>query len=90
MITLRAGCTTAEYVWSCGIAEATVIEEKDDDDQPLEDENNIDECDEISADVDAPPSDELPLLFFFDSESTGGSMYNNHIIKVGSCSAWFN
>ena len=49
----------------------------------MEDENNIDECDEISADIDALPSDELPLLFF-DSESTGGSMYNNHIIKVGA------
>ena len=48
----------------------------------MEDENSIDECDEISADVDAPPSDELPLLFFFDCESTGGSMYNDHIIEV--------
>ena len=88
MITLRAvGCTTAEYVGSSGTVEATsstVIEDKDDDDQPLEDENSIDERDEISADVDAPPSDELPLLFFFDCESTGGSMYNDHIIEVGA------
>ena len=50
-------CTTAEYAGSPGTAEATsstVIEEKDvidNDDQPFEDENNIDECDEISADV---------------------------------------
>ena len=55
MITLHAvGCTTVEYVGSPGTAEATsptVIEKEDDDDQPLEDENNIDECDEISADV---------------------------------------
>ena len=55
MITLHAvGYTTAEYVGSSGTAEATsptVIEKEDDDDQPLEDENNIDECDEISADV---------------------------------------
>ena len=88
MITLRAvGCTTAVYVGLSGTAEATsytVIEEKDDDDQPFKDENNIDECDEISADVDAPPSDELPLLFFFDFESTGGSMYNDYSIEVGA------
>ena len=64
------------------LASSTVIEEKDDDDRPLEDENIIDECDEISADVDAPLSDELPLLFF--CESTGGSKYNDHIIEVGA------
>ena len=91
MITLRAvGCATAEYVGSSGTIEATsstIIEEKDvidDDDQPFEDENNINECDEISAKVDGLPSDELPMLFFFDCESTGGSMYNDHIIEASA------
>ena len=66
MLPLHAvGCTTADYVASFG---STVIEERnviDDDDQPFEDENNVDGCDEVSADVDGPSSDELPLLFFF-------------------------
>ena len=90
MITLRAvGCTTAEYVGSSSTAEATsstVIEEgdeeEDEEDQPSEDENN--ESEEVSADVDGPSEDELPLLFFFDCETTGGSMYNDHIIEVGA------
>ena len=91
MITLRAvGCTTAEYVGSSGTAEATsstAIEERDEvvdeEDQPFGDENT-DEHEEVSADVDGPSSDELPLLFFFDCESTGGSMYSDHIIEVGA------
>ena len=56
----------------------------DDDDQPFEDNNNVDKCDEVLADVDGPPSDELPLLFFFDCECTGRSMYNDHIIEVSA------
>ena len=92
MITLRAvGCTTAEYVGSSGTAEvtsSTAIEERDkvvdEEDQPFRDENNTDEQEEVSADVDKPSSDELPLLFFFDCESTGGSMYSDHIIEVGA------
>ena len=89
MITLRAvGCTTAEYVGSSGTAEATsstAIEERDEvDDEEDGDENNIDEYEEVSADVDGPSSDELPLLVFFDCESTSGSMYNDHITEVGA------
>ena len=38
----------------------------------------------MPAEVDGPSSDELPLLFFFDCESTGGSMYNDHIIELGA------
>lgn len=91
MITLRAvGCTTAEYVGSSGTAEATssTVEDEVDneEDQPSGyegDENNADESEEVSADVDRP-SDELPLLFFFDCESTGGSMYTDHIVEVGA------
>ena len=79
MVTLRAvGCTTAEYVGSSGTAEAsgcTVIEERDvvgdEVDQPSEDEG---EDEEVFADVNrSSSSDALPLLFFFDCESTGGS-----------------
>ena len=92
VITLRAvGCTTAEYVGSSATAEATsstVIEEKDvvgdEEDQSFGDEDNADELEEVSAGVDGPSSDELPLLFFFDCESTGGSMYSDHIIEVGA------
>ena len=92
MITLRAvGCTTAEYVGSSGTAEATsstAIEERDEvvdeEDQPFGDDNNADECEEVSANVNGPSSDELPLLFFFDCESTGGSMYTDHMIEVGA------
>ena len=91
MITLRAvGCTTAEYVGSPGTAEATsstAIEERDkvvdEEDQPFGDDSNTDECEKVSADVDGPSSDELPLLFFFDCESTGRSMYTDHMIEVG-------
>ena len=36
------------------------------------------------TDVDRPSSDELPLLFYFDCASTGGSMYKDHIIEVGA------
>ena len=92
MITLQAvGCTTAEYVGFSGTAEATsstTIEERDEvvdeEDQPFGDENNTDEHEEASADVDGPSSDELPLLFSFDCESSGGSMYSDHIIEVGA------
>ena len=92
MITLRAvGCTTAEYVGSSATAEATsstAIEEKDgvgdEEDQPFGDEDNVDESEEVSTGVDGPSSDELPLLFFFDCESTGGTMYSDHIIEVGA------
>ena len=58
----------------------------DEEDQPFGDKNNTDECEceEVSADVDGPSSDELPLLFFFDCESTGGSMYSDHMIEVGA------
>ena len=92
MITLRAvGCTTAEYVGSSGTAGATsstAVEERDEvvdeEDQPFGDDNNTDECEEVSPNVDGPSSDELPLLFFFDCESTGGSMYTDHMIEVGA------
>lgn len=89
MITLRAvGCTTAEYVGSSGTANATsstAIEERDEvDDEEDQDENNADELEEVSPSVDGPSSDELPLLFFFDCESTGGSIYNDHMIEVGA------
>ena len=91
MITLRAvGCTTAKYVGSSATAEATssaAIEEKDcvdDEDQPFGYEDNADESEEVSTGVDGPSSDELPLLFFFDCESTGGSMYSDDIIEVGA------
>ena len=87
MITLRAvGCTTAEYVGSSGTTEATSSTVEDEEDQPSGyegDENNADESEEVSADVDKP-SDELPLLFFFDCESTGGSMYTDHIVEAGA------
>ena len=67
---------------------STVIEEKDvvgdEEDQSFGDEDNPDELEEVSAGVDGPSSDELPLLFFFDCESTGGSMYSDHIIEVGA------
>ena len=92
MITLRAvGCTTAEYVGSSGTAKATsstAIKERDEvvdeEDQSFGDDNNADECEEVSANLDGPSSDELPLLFFFDCESTGGSMYTDHMIEVGA------
>ena len=62
MITLQAvGCTTAEYVGSSGTAEATsstAIEERDEvvneEDQLFGDDNNTDECEEVSANVDGP------------------------------------
>ena len=69
MITLQAvGCTTAEYVGSSGIAEAsssTVIEERDaiDEDQLSEEEN--DEC-EVSGCVDVLIHHQMscPCCFF--------------------------
>ena len=90
MVTLRAvGCTTAEYVGSSGTPEAsgcTVTEERDvvgdEVDQPSEDEG---EDEKVSTDVNrSSSSDALPLLFFFDCESIGGSTYNDHIIEVGA------
>ena len=92
MITLRAvGCTIAEYIGSSGTAEptsSTAIEERvevvDEEDQPFGDDNNTNECEEVSANVDGPSSDELPLLFFFYCEFTGGSMYTDHMIEVGA------
>ena len=89
MVTLRdSGCATAEYVGLSGTAEATsstVTEQRDmigeEEDQPSEDEGKFEE---VSVDVSLPSSDALPLLFFFDCESTGGSMYNDHIIEVGA------
>ena len=64
----------------------TVTEERDvfgdEVDQPSEDEG---EDEEVSTDVNRSSSlDVLPLLFFFDCKSTGGSTYNDHIIKVGA------
>ena len=52
----------------------------DETDQPSEDEG---EDEEVSAGVNrSSSSDALPLLFFFDCEFTGGSMYNDHIIEA--------
>ena len=92
IITLRAvGCTTTEYVGSFATAEATssrIIEEKDvvgdEEDQLFGNEDNADELEEVSTGVDGSSSDELPLLFFFDCESTAGSMYSDHIFEVGA------
>ena len=82
------GCTTAEYVGSSGTAEATgctVTEERDvvsdEADQPSEDEGKDEE---VPSDVSRSSSDALPLLFFLECESTGGSTYYDHIIEVGA------
>ena len=85
---LASGCATAEYIGLSGTTKATsstATEQRDiigdEEDQPSEDEG---EFEEVSVDVSLPSSDALPLLFFFDCEYTSGSMYNDHIIKVGS------
>ena len=93
MVTLRAvGCTTAEYVGSSGSADTS--ESPADDVDCDEAEDNQAEADNDATGDDCDPSTEshteelqsnmLPMLFFYDCESTGGSTYDDHIIEVGA------
>ena len=95
MVTLRAvGCTTAEYVGSSMIDAPDSVDDDVDDEEPDdEDETTAGDCDPPTDDCDLPTDDNemedsqpsmLPLMFFYDCESTGGSIYEDHIIEVGA------
>ena len=90
MVTLCAeGCTTAEYVGSSGTADT--LDSEMDCDKP-DDEPAEADTDAVGGDCDASTdgndseshSNMLPLLFFYDCESTGGSTHDDHIIEVGA------
>ena len=88
MVTLRAeGCTTAEYVSSSGTADTpdSATDEVDcdePDDEPIKaDTDAADDCDPSTDGNDnESQSNILPLLFFYNCESTGGSTYDHHIL----------
>ena len=90
MVTLRAvGCTTAG---SSGTADtpnspADEMDCDESEDEPAEADTDAagDDCD-LSKDGNDSESQSnlLPLLFFYDCESTGGSTYDDHIIEVGA------
>ena len=82
MVTLRAvGCTTPEYVGSSGTAYTpdSPTDEMDcdePDDEPAETDTDTagGDCDPCTDGNDnKSQSNMLPLLFFYDSKSTGGS-----------------
>ena len=79
MVTLRAvGCATAEYVGSSCTADTSHSEMDCDepDDEPAEADTDAvgDDCDPSTDGNDSESqSNILPLLFFYDCESTGGS-----------------
>ena len=89
LVTLRAvGCTTAEYVGS-SMTDASDYVDDDVDNveaEDAEDGTTTGDCDPPTDDneTQVSQSNMLPLLFFFDCESTGGSMYEDHIIEVGA------
>ena len=93
MVTLRAvSCTTAEYVGSSGTADtpdspADEMDCDESEDEPAEANTDAagDDCDpSIDSNDSESQSNMLPLLFFYDCESTGGSTYDDHIIKVSA------
>ena len=93
MVTLRAvGCTTTEYVGSSGTADSSEsltdvdCEEAEDDEAEADNDATGDDCDPSAdnRDTEELQSNMLPLLFFYDCESTGGSTYDDHIIEVGA------
>ena len=60
-----------------------------DDDNEAEDDQDATTADDYDPSTDdtiiaESQSNMLPLLFFYDCESTGGSMYDDHIIEVGA------
>ena len=76
-----AGATVGEYVGNGqGERERTDIEDKcDEEAEPVVDDDH--ECEEASGDIDdnAPP-----LLFFYDCETTGFSIYTEHITEIAA------
>ena len=91
MVTLRAvGCSTAEYVGSSRTADTPYSEmdcDEPDDEEPAEADTDAagGDCDPSTDGNDSESqSNMLPLLFFYDCESTGGSTYDDHIIEVGA------
>ena len=82
MVTLRAvGCTTAEFVGSSGTADTpdSPTDELDcdePDDKLIEADTDAagDDCDPSTDGIDnESQSNMVPLLYFYDCESTGGS-----------------
>ena len=58
-----------------------------DDEEPAEADSDaaVGDCDPSTDGNDSESqSNMLPLLFFYDCESTGGSTYDDHIIEVGA------
>ena len=93
MVTLHAvGCTTAEYVGSSGTpdtsespAEDVDCDEAEDDQAEADNDATGDDCDPSTENhTEELQSNMLPMLFFYDCESTGGSTYDDHIIEVGA------
>ena len=87
MVTLRAvGCTTAEYVGLSGTADPSEspaddvdFEEVEDDEAEPDNDATGDDCDPSAdnRDTEELQSNMLPLLFFYECESTGGSTYDD-------------
>ena len=83
MVTLRAvGCTTADYVGSSGTADTSEspaddvdCDEAEDDQAEADNDATDDDCDPCTENhnTEVLQSNMLPMLFFYDCESTGGS-----------------
>ena len=87
MVTLRAvGCTHI-YVGSSGTPDTSESPADDVDCDEAEADNDAtgDDCDPSTENhTEELQSNMLPMLFFYDCESTGGSTYDDHIIEVGA------
>ena len=93
MIQLCAvGSTTAEYIGSSSsTAEATesaTLDDghmSDDDYEPSDVDGGSEDVEGLLEDDEEDDTvDKVPLMFFFDLESTGGSMYTDHIMEMAA------
>ena len=90
MVTLHAeGCTTAEYASLSGTVDTPdsptdEVDCDEPDDEPAKADTDAagDDCDPSTDGNDnESQSNILPLLFFYDCQSTGGSTYDDHILS---------
>lgn len=76
-----AGATVSEYVGNGqGEAESADTEGKSDEDA----EPGVDDHHEDEVDSDSSSDDAHPLLFFYDCETTGFSIYSEHITEIAA------
>ena len=80
-----AGATVGEYVGNGqGETEHTETEDKCDDAEPVVDDHH--ECEDTSV---GSSDDANPLLIFYDCETTGFSIYSEHITEIAAKVAVF-